>query len=114
RLCSAEVSDAGHDDGLRLGQFGGLFRREKRRAKRGERLPHRGQVPGLVVDQGNHRSPFVLGSIFARRLSRATATRNARANALQTASTWWWLERPYSTFTCTSARAPIATPSKKS
>ena len=43
---------------------------------------------GLVIDQRNHSRPLVLGSIFASRLSFATATRRARANALNTASTW--------------------------
>ena len=56
----------------------------------------------------------MLGSIFASRASRAQATRSARANALNTASMWWWLDRPYSTLTCTLARAPDAKPSKKS
>ena len=36
----------------------------------------------------------MLGSIFASRASFAQATRSARANALNTASTWWWLESP--------------------
>ena len=35
----------------------------------GERLAHRGQVAGAVVDQRNHSRPFVFGSIFASRLS---------------------------------------------
>mgnify|MGYP003693635583 CR=1 FL=1 len=72
----------------------------------GQRLAHRRQVAGAVVDERNHSSPFVLGSIFARRASFAHATRSARANALNTASMWWWLERPYSTLTWTLARAP--------
>ena len=37
---------------------------------------------------------IVLGSILASRASLAHATRRARANALNTASTWWWLDRP--------------------
>ena len=36
---------------------------------------------------GAHSNPFVLGSMRARRRSLAHATRNARANALYTAST---------------------------
>ena len=56
--------------------------------ERRERLPHRRQVAGAVVDQSDHSRPLVLGSIFASRASRAQATRNARANALNTASMW--------------------------
>ena len=52
-----------------------------------ERLAHRRQVAGAVVDERDHSSPFVLGSIFASRASFAQATRSARANALNTAST---------------------------
>ena len=45
------------------------------------------EIPGAVVNQRDHRSPFVLGSILAIRASRAHATRSARAKALNTAST---------------------------
>ena len=51
-----------------------------------ERLSHRRQVAGAVVDERDHSRPFVLGSIFARRLSFEHATRSARANALKHAS----------------------------
>ena len=57
-------------------------------AERRERLAHRREVARAVVDERNHSSPFVLGSIFASRASLAHATRKARANALNTASTW--------------------------
>ena len=53
----------------------------------GQRLLDRRQVAGAVVDERDHSSPFVLGSIFASRASLAQATRSARANALNTAST---------------------------
>ena len=79
-----------------------------------KRLAHRGEVAGAVVDERDHSSSFVLGSTRARRRSRAHATRSARANALNDASIRWWLDRPYSTFTWTFARAPSAKPSKKS
>ena len=51
-----------------------------------QRLSHRRQVAGAVVDQGNHSRPLVLGSMRASRLSFAHATRSARANALKHAS----------------------------
>src|SRR5207302_2917150 len=110
----AEMTDARHDDRVGGGEIVGPLRREQLRAERGKRFAHRREITRLVVDQRNHRRPLVLGSIFASRLSFATATRSARANALNTASMWWWLDRPYRTFTCTFARAPIANPSKKS
>src|SRR5690348_12560475 len=46
-------------------------------------------VSGSIVDDGDsHSSPLVLGKTFRRRLSFATANRNARANVLNAASTW--------------------------
>ena len=63
-------------------------------ADRRERLAHRRQIAGAIIDERNHNSPLVLGSIRARRLSFAHATRSALANALNTASILWWLDRP--------------------
>ena len=40
------------------------------------------RLPGAVVDERDHSSSFVLGSMRASRRSRAQATRSARANAL--------------------------------
>ena len=56
---------------------------------RRQRLLDRGQVACPIVDERDrsHSRPFVDGSIRARRRSRAQATRSARANALNTAST---------------------------
>ena len=85
----SEVPDAGDDDGFRAVQISGPFWRHEFRAERGERLAHRREIARTVIDQSNHNNPFVLGSIFASRLSFAQATRSARANALNTASTWW-------------------------
>ena len=42
----------------------------------------RGQIAGLVVHDGDHSSPFVLGNRRAIRRSRQHAARSARANAL--------------------------------
>ena len=51
-----------------------------------ERLFYRRQIAGLVIDDRDHSSPFVLGSIFWSRLSREQANRSARAKALNSAS----------------------------
>src|SRR6185295_7059405 len=94
RSRGAEVTDARDDDAAGVGKV--LWRRGHGywRADRGERFLHRCKVARLVVDQGDHRSPLVLGSMRASRRSFAQATRSARANALNTASILWWLERP--------------------
>jgi len=63
-------------------------------AKRCEGLHHRSQIAGLVVDDCDHNKPLVLGSISPSCLSREQATRRARANALNSASILWWLDRP--------------------
>lgn len=54
-----------------------------------EGLFHRCQIAGLIIENGNHISPLVLGSILARRRSRQQAKRKARANALNRASSLW-------------------------
>lgn len=54
-----------------------------------------GDVASAVVKEEKiHKRPFVLGRTRARRLSRETAKRNARAKTLNMASTWWCEERP--------------------
>src|SRR5213594_1042913 len=73
-----EMSHAGDDDASRLAKRIRCFRYEHVGADRRQRLLHGGQVPGLVVDERDHSSPLVLGSIRASRLSRAQATRSAR------------------------------------
>ena len=80
------MTDAWHDDADRPREIVRRVGREDLGLDRGERLPHRREIPGLVVDERDHNNPFVLGSIFASRLSFAHATRSARANALNTAS----------------------------
>src|SRR6185437_1719987 len=54
----------------------------------------RANIAGSIIDNRDHRSPLVLGSILANCLSREQATRTARAKALNRASILWWLERP--------------------
>src|SRR6185312_11998581 len=79
-----------------------------------QRLHYGSEVSGFVINDGDHSSPLVEGSILPSCLSREHATRSARANALNSTSILWWLERPYIVFKCTLARAPRAKPSKKS
>ena len=58
-------------------------------------IRHRGDIVkccGSEVQASS--SSLVLGSISPSCGSREQATRRARANALKTASTLWWLERP--------------------
>ena len=82
-----EVADAGHDDRRRRRAAPLVSRGVTNSAPSAvKRLAHRREVAGAVVDERDHSSPFVLGSIFARRASCAQATRSARANALKTAS----------------------------
>ncbi len=83
-----EVADAGHDDAAGVGEDCGCLGHDEVRAEERQRLLDGRQVAGAVVDQRNHSSPLVLGSILARRSSREQATRSARANALNTASMW--------------------------
>ena len=47
-----------------------------------KRFFYRGKVPGLVVHDGDHSSPLVLGNRRAIRRSRQHAARSARAKAL--------------------------------
>ena len=86
RARGVEVADAGHDDAVGAAELAGDRRRPDAGAERGERLAHRRQIAGAVVDERDHSRPFVLGSMRARRLSFEHATRSARANALKHAS----------------------------
>ena len=51
-----------------------------------QRIHHRGQISRAIIDNRNHSSPFVLGSIRPSCLSFEHATRSALANALNSAS----------------------------
>src|SRR5271169_174523 len=70
---------------------GDAFRRSRAAAFRAETLQgplDARDVASAIVDERHvHRSPFVLGRTLRRRLSRETAKRSARANALNIAST---------------------------
>ena len=84
-----EMADARDDDPAGLVEVRGRGGREEAGAEDAQRLADRGEVAGAVVDQRNHSSPLVLGSIFASLRSLAHATRSARANALKQASILW-------------------------
>ena len=58
------------------------------RAEMAQRLEHRGEIAGFVIDDGyaHQSSPLVEGSISPSCLSREQATRRARAKALKMAS----------------------------
>ena len=92
---SAAVAHAGQDQAL---GFGDRFRPiggEHLRAQATQGAFDRGDIASAVIEQGDvHRSSLVLGKTLRRRLSRETAKRSARAKALNSASTWWWEERP--------------------
>ena len=80
------MADAGNDDAVGAAELTGNGRRPDVGADGRQRLPHRRQIAGAVIDQRDHSRPLVLGSVFASRLSFEHATRNARANALKHAS----------------------------
>jgi hypothetical protein len=84
------VTDAWNDNGCRGAKIAWARRAIKLRSDGRESLPDRGEIAGTVIDQCDaaHKSPFVEGSTFDSCLSREQANRNARANALNTASTW--------------------------
>ena len=80
------MSDSGEYDFVRCCQGLRLVSHEDFCAEMVERLLHGIQIARSVIHDGNHKSPFVLGSMRARRRSREHATRSARAKALKRAS----------------------------
>jgi hypothetical protein len=82
------MTDAGKEQGVRVGN---AFRRtgsQRFRSEALERALDGGNIAGAVIENSHfHNSPLVLGKIFRKRLSRVTAERKARANALNMAST---------------------------
>ena len=86
RLAAAEVANSGNNGLLRSSDHGRIVRNLPFRTQVLERFFHRADVARTVIDDRDHRSPLVLGSILASWRSREHATRNARANALNSAS----------------------------
>ena len=81
------MTDTGHDHAAGLPALPWCRWHDEVGAEGRERFADRRQISRAVIDEYNHSNPFVLGSIFASRASFAHATRSARANALNTAST---------------------------
>ncbi len=63
----AEVPDARDDDAVGAGELGGIGGSEELRARGRKSLANRREIARAVIDERNHRSPFVLGSIRAIR-----------------------------------------------
>ena len=105
----AEGADARHDEAVGLEHERPVGGEPRVGARRRQRLDGGVDVARPVVEDRDerfraHRAPFVLG-IPSTSGSRAFACRNARANALYSASAMWCGSRPASTRTCTvSAR----------
>src|SRR6202012_2169918 len=114
QLRGLEMANSREDDFFRRLHHGWICRYAGLAPQALPRLHHRRQISRLVIDDRDHSNPLVLGSISPNCLSREQATRSARANALNRASTLWWLDRPYMVTRWTLARAPRANPSKKS
>lgn len=82
------MADTGQDKSIRVREFGCFIRRRYFHAESPKCRGDRRNIAGTIVDQNDvHSNSFVLGSTFRNRLSRDTAKRSARANALNTAST---------------------------
>ena len=83
----ARIRDAvGNVGDIRLLMMAGLVISDRLVEARREMEGLRDHIRRLGDQRDAHSSPFVDGSIRARRLSFAQATRSARANALKTAS----------------------------
>ena len=63
----AEVPDARDDDAVDAGELGWVGGREQIRAGGGKPLADRREIARAVIDERDHRSPLVLGSIRAMR-----------------------------------------------
>ena len=102
-----ESAHAGHDQTVRLHRRVRVRRHRDVGADPGQRALGGAQVPGPVVEHHHvrtahgdpDRAPLVDGTPSTRG-SSATASRSARATALNCASTTWWALRPDSTRTC--------------
>src|SRR5262245_37987839 len=83
---TGKMAYSGNDDFRRRGDHCRIRSYLCGRAKMLECLLDGTDVTGAVINDGDHRSPLVLGSILASRRSREQATRRARAKALKSAS----------------------------
>ena len=88
-LTAIEVSHTRHNQLFRRGNHPCIRSDLSNRAQMFERFFHRADVARAIIDNGDHSSPLVLGSMPANCLSREQATRRARPNALNNASILW-------------------------
>ena len=82
RGCGFEISHARQNDFVRPRNHPGVRGDRRLMPEMVKRFFYRGQVPGFVVNDRDHSSPFVLGNRRAIRRSRQHAARSARAKAL--------------------------------
>ena len=86
---SGEIADSGNDQLLGIQHCVRITGHDALASQVSDGLHHRGQIPRAVIEDGNHKSPFVLGSMRPSWRSLEQATRKARANALNSASILW-------------------------
>src|SRR5437868_5640047 len=84
--CSLKVSNSGDNDVAGIIYHFRISRYHRVMAKMAERFLYRGKIAGLIIDDGDHRSPLVLGSKRAICRSRQQAARSAREKALNSDS----------------------------
>ncbi len=77
-----EISHARQNDLAGPGDLGGIGGDGRLMPEIVKGFLHRGKIAGLIVNDGDHRSPFVLGNRRAIRRSRQQAARSAREKAL--------------------------------
>ena len=84
----AAMSDSGQNQGSCGANIVAAIGGDDLGAKFSQRAFDRSDISRPVINHRNlHKSSLVLGSTLFKRLSRDTAKRSARANALKTAST---------------------------
>ena len=84
-----ERTVTGQHDGFRLVDAPRILGDRRRNSDPPERLLDRAEVPAPVVDNGDHKLPFVEGKIPVIRGFRRVASATARPTALNTASVMW-------------------------
>src|SRR6266496_902425 len=85
-LCGSEVTNPRQNDFFCQLNFRDVRSNHRLRAKMVKGLLYGRQIARLVINDCDHNKPFVLGSSRAICLSCQHAARNARANALNSAS----------------------------
>ena len=77
------MADSGDNDMTGAAHHLGIFGHLNLAAEILEGLPHRGKIAGVIVDEGDHNKPLVLGSIFASCLSRAAGHSQCAGEGLE-------------------------------